>query len=758
MAGVNRAVQLAEQTRIAGSYLLTASSATRQAQAPPGERYTAFTGELIRLLENGLPGSDSLIEAGRIYEHLYAELRSKGRPLPQQRLSNTGRTLAFARNRYGAGTTALPGNGHGHGTSTEPSDLPRTPEPYASSEPPPRLRLKPREIAQEISRARSRDTRTGTGTGADAGAGAGDLLLEWSTGRPVQEVATLAALFGAEEKWEESDAVNTAVVTRGPQDIAAYVDALYAMDDAPPNVERLLRRTAGERVEAVAATFKALRATGRRADADRLLALRTERLRHTDEVLELAGALWSAGLDPEADRVFTVATADSPEEAGRLADALLAIGQRDRAFALYLRTPDPVVSRPAGAFVRVLAAMDGADRGEAVTALLQRWMENAAVNSAEAPTGSRRAEAVVELCSELRTAGLNPYALSVLRQSAAALPPAELIALAERLHGQGRGEERALLLRLASHTGPVGAVAGYIDSLREMGRPVDANALLHEVVGMRTPQDVCQLAQWLESHGRDRDRDRLLGAAVRLPAPARIALLGEPLFADGRHDDIAAALLPASDTEFAEVLDWIRDTGSHLDLIALFTGLARKGPEGLSDGLAWMEREKVPESLVLRAWMSGSGTPVEGWATALTNMHLDRANRAQPPEALALLLATLLALGREKQAARVTRRLSKEMWSKAAPLVDLLTALRRRELDDSAREIVRGSPLEPIHVLIDTVTGLSRADLPDDAAYALRCYAFRLGTRAKRLAASLGLEPPPTAAYLPILRRRRLDD
>jgi hypothetical protein len=38
MAGVNRAVQLAEQTRIAGSYLLTASSATRQAQAPPGER------------------------------------------------------------------------------------------------------------------------------------------------------------------------------------------------------------------------------------------------------------------------------------------------------------------------------------------------------------------------------------------------------------------------------------------------------------------------------------------------------------------------------------------------------------------------------------------------------------------------------------------------------------------------------------------------------------------------------------------------
>lgn len=99
MSGERGAVEMAEQARIAGSYLLAACAGTRLAQAPPGETYTAFTGELIRLLETGLPGGDSLIEVTKAYERLYAELRAKGRPLPQQRLSNAGRTLAFATNR-----------------------------------------------------------------------------------------------------------------------------------------------------------------------------------------------------------------------------------------------------------------------------------------------------------------------------------------------------------------------------------------------------------------------------------------------------------------------------------------------------------------------------------------------------------------------------------------------------------------------------------------------------------------------------------
>lgn len=47
-------VTVAEQTRIAGSYLLTACAANRQALSPPGERHTAFTGEPTRSAGGGL--------------------------------------------------------------------------------------------------------------------------------------------------------------------------------------------------------------------------------------------------------------------------------------------------------------------------------------------------------------------------------------------------------------------------------------------------------------------------------------------------------------------------------------------------------------------------------------------------------------------------------------------------------------------------------------------------------------------------------
>jgi hypothetical protein len=42
-----------EQTNVHGSYLLSATSATGQALAPPGERYTAFSGALVKFLRGG---------------------------------------------------------------------------------------------------------------------------------------------------------------------------------------------------------------------------------------------------------------------------------------------------------------------------------------------------------------------------------------------------------------------------------------------------------------------------------------------------------------------------------------------------------------------------------------------------------------------------------------------------------------------------------------------------------------------------------
>ncbi|MDF3145660.1 MULTISPECIES: penicillin-binding protein activator [unclassified Streptomyces] len=85
---------------ISGTFVLTATSETRTALAPPGETYTAFTGELIDALEQGIPQAPPLLTMMTLYQHLYGSLVAKGRPTPQQRNGNTAGAIALARNRY----------------------------------------------------------------------------------------------------------------------------------------------------------------------------------------------------------------------------------------------------------------------------------------------------------------------------------------------------------------------------------------------------------------------------------------------------------------------------------------------------------------------------------------------------------------------------------------------------------------------------------------------------------------------------------
>ncbi|MFE3587064.1 caspase domain-containing protein [Streptomyces niveus] len=57
-------VQIADQAVVEGTCLLTASAETRPALSPPGETYTAFTGELIAALNDGHPLPASAREPG----------------------------------------------------------------------------------------------------------------------------------------------------------------------------------------------------------------------------------------------------------------------------------------------------------------------------------------------------------------------------------------------------------------------------------------------------------------------------------------------------------------------------------------------------------------------------------------------------------------------------------------------------------------------------------------------------------------------
>jgi len=100
--------EIADRAAVEGTCLLTASAETRAALSPPGETYTAFTGELITALGEGIPGAPELIDMNTLYRHLHRTLAAKSRPLPQQRNRNTGGLIALARNRAAGAPVPVP--------------------------------------------------------------------------------------------------------------------------------------------------------------------------------------------------------------------------------------------------------------------------------------------------------------------------------------------------------------------------------------------------------------------------------------------------------------------------------------------------------------------------------------------------------------------------------------------------------------------------------------------------------------------------
>ena len=96
MAGDEAAI--VDQMGIEGTYVLAATPATRQALAPEGETYTAFTGMLLDVLRDGVPGGGELLTLRDVYVRVRREAKAKGRPEPQVRGTGTVDSLALARN------------------------------------------------------------------------------------------------------------------------------------------------------------------------------------------------------------------------------------------------------------------------------------------------------------------------------------------------------------------------------------------------------------------------------------------------------------------------------------------------------------------------------------------------------------------------------------------------------------------------------------------------------------------------------------
>jgi len=98
MSGTDQAT-IADMSVIDGTYTLTSAPANAVALAPIGAEYTAFTGELLALLRDGVPAGPELLTLGDIYRRLRRTMIGRGLPVPQQRGTGNADLLALARNR-----------------------------------------------------------------------------------------------------------------------------------------------------------------------------------------------------------------------------------------------------------------------------------------------------------------------------------------------------------------------------------------------------------------------------------------------------------------------------------------------------------------------------------------------------------------------------------------------------------------------------------------------------------------------------------
>ncbi|MFE6164983.1 P-loop NTPase fold protein [Streptomyces sp. NPDC056486] len=89
---------IAALSDISGTFILSSATATAMSLVREGEPFTAFSGELIRLLKQGIPGPAEFLTLTAIAAQLRHTMGSLGYPLPQVRGTNSVGELGLVRN------------------------------------------------------------------------------------------------------------------------------------------------------------------------------------------------------------------------------------------------------------------------------------------------------------------------------------------------------------------------------------------------------------------------------------------------------------------------------------------------------------------------------------------------------------------------------------------------------------------------------------------------------------------------------------
>ena len=91
--------EMVGQMEVDGTYVLASAERDQVALVLPGEDHTAFTGRLLQLLRNGVPGGPELLTVDYLYRQLAIKMKAEGLSQPQKRGTATADSLALAENR-----------------------------------------------------------------------------------------------------------------------------------------------------------------------------------------------------------------------------------------------------------------------------------------------------------------------------------------------------------------------------------------------------------------------------------------------------------------------------------------------------------------------------------------------------------------------------------------------------------------------------------------------------------------------------------
>jgi ATP-dependent Clp endopeptidase proteolytic subunit ClpP len=86
------------QVGVSGTYTLTSGPDNKPSLAPVGADHTAFSGELLALLRDGVPGGPAELDLLLVYRQLLSRMAEQGWPTPRQRGTDNVHDLALGRN------------------------------------------------------------------------------------------------------------------------------------------------------------------------------------------------------------------------------------------------------------------------------------------------------------------------------------------------------------------------------------------------------------------------------------------------------------------------------------------------------------------------------------------------------------------------------------------------------------------------------------------------------------------------------------